>query len=125
MLQSFNKNMNILVKRGEKGCMFIDNKGNMINQCALKLNNNEIKDTTGAGDCFTGSFSVEWIRQQKLMNIWKKNVNQVDDNLRLQCIANAMKFGNAAAGLSVQTKGTIASIPNLKDVVCSVLQTQL
>merc|ERR1712154_399809 len=92
LLQSMNKNLNILLKRGEKGAMFIDNKGNIINQSAMNLNVNQIKDTTGAGDCFTGSFAIEWIRQQKLINIWNKN--EVDDTLRLQCVANAMKFAN-------------------------------
>eukprot|EP01084_Bolivina_argentea_P143165 251460_1 len=125
VLQSFNKDMNILLKRGNKGSIFIDTKGNIINQPAMQLNVNQIKDTTGAGDCFTGSFAIEWIRQQKLINIWNKKQDEIDDTLRLQCVANAMKFANVAAGLSVQKKGTIASIPNLKDVVCSVLQTQL
>eukprot|EP01083_Nonionella_stella_P080327 220717_1 len=139
MLQSLNKNMAVLVKRGGKGSMFIDAKGRILRQSALKVSKSQIQDTTGAGDCFTGSFVVEWIRQQKVMGIWNKAESEkekkTDDEtetqedegeaVRLECIGNAMKFANAAAGLSVQQKGTIASIPSLIDVVRCVLQTQI
>lgn len=110
ILQKYNKNLSVLLKRGEKGAIFIDNNGNIINQSAMKLEKYKIKDTTGAGDCFTGAFTIEWIRQSKL----------IPDN-QLQSIANAMKFACIAAGLSVQKKGTIASIPSLKDVVLTAL----
>ena len=123
ILQSINKNLSILLKRGENGATYIDNKGNIIQENALKLNSNQINDTTGAGDCFTGAFAVEYIRQQKINDIWKKK--DVDQTITNQCIANAMKFGCIAAGLSIQKKGTIASIPNLRDVVCYTLSQQI
>lgn len=125
VLNKFNENMCVLLKRGDKGAMFIDNKGNVVFQRAMKLNKEQIVDTTGAGDTFTGSFVVEWIRQQKIMGVWNKKQEEIEKEVRFECIANAMRFGCAAAGLSVQEKGTIAAIPDLKDVVCSILNTDL
>ena len=98
----------------------------------------DIKDTTGAGDCFTGAFATEYIRQCKLFGLWEKDDddkkeekgkdkdNDKDkDKKRLECIGNAIKFGCVAAGLSVQKKGTIASIPCLRDVVVASLQEKI
>mmetsp|Transcript_38549 Transcript_38549/g.63185 ORF Transcript_38549/g.63185 Transcript_38549/m.63185 type:complete len:357 (+) Transcript_38549:31-1101(+) len=126
-LQQYNKNLCVLLKRGENGALFIDGQGNVIQQQAMKVSQSAIQDTTGAGDTFLGAFAVEYIRQCKLANIWKHPASQgqpqpQNEQTRLQCIAYGMKFACVAAGLSIQTKGTIPSIPDLKDVVCTSLQ---
>ena len=122
LIQSkYNKNMNILLKEGSKGCTFIGNKeySKILSQPAMKIPQNKIIDTTGAGDTFSGAFMVEYIRLQKLLS---SNNDNIDDQLSSYIIQNGMLFGCVAAGLSIQTKGTITSIPTLNSVINTILK---
>ena len=56
-----NESASLLLKMGEKGAMFVTPKMEKVEQSAMELKEDQIVDTTGAGDCFTGSFAVEFI----------------------------------------------------------------
>lgn len=60
-------------------------------------------DTTGAGDCFVGSF---------LYQVLKTGL----DNLKGDNYRYAIGFANAAASLSTTKKGAIPSIPDIQEV---------
>jgi ribokinase len=47
---SNNKNLNLLLKLGSKGCLYIDNENNIFINEALKFDDMPIVDTTGAGN---------------------------------------------------------------------------
>merc|ERR1712087_473269 len=114
--------MCVLLKRGAKGAVFVSAQGEVVRQSAMRLEDAQVVDTTGAGDCFTGAFTVELIRQQKMSVIWsKKAEKEVDAKLRLEAVAKAMKFACCAGGLSVQQKGAMGGIPVLKDVMSAVM----
>ena len=102
----FNKKLKILAKLGSKGCIMVDYDGNVYQQSAMKVDKEKVVDTTGAGDTFTGAFGIEYIRQKKNKDIDSKSA-----------ICNAMKYACCAAGLSVQTKGTLPSIPDHSTVI--------
>lgn len=137
ILQTYNSSMNVLLKRGQKGCVLFDCYGNILIQPAMNLEKNQVLDCTGAGDTFLGAFVVEWIRQKKYAEIYgkvdvdgeeKSNANESSgkkvencERLELEYFGNAMRFACAAAGFSVQKKGTIPSIPHLDEVVQYVL----
>ena len=57
--------MRILLKLGDKGCHYISNSLDIRIKSAPEynkeiLNDNQIVDTTGAGDCFTAAFFVKY-----------------------------------------------------------------
>ena len=52
----------------------------------------KLVDATAAGDCFDGGFLTEWLRTKDLLR--------------------AVRYGNAAASLSVQHFGAVASLPS-------------
>lgn len=82
----------LIVTYGSKGAYFYNNE-EIINCPAIK---SEVVDTTGAGDCFIGAFSSEYIRTKNL----KKSI----------------EFAIVSAGLKVRNKGAQSSIPDLEMV---------
>jgi ribokinase len=84
---------NLIIKLGEKGCFYIDNKENYGYIKALKV---KAIDTTAAGDVFNGAFSV----------YYEKTQNFID----------SLKFANAASAISVTRKGAQSSIPSYEEV---------
>ena len=83
----------LLVTQGEKGVsVYIPDKG-LQTIPAMKV---EVKDTTGAGDTLNGAFCAGLARGM--------------DELE------ALRFANAAAGLSVQKYGAQAGMPTLEQV---------
>lgn len=83
----------VLVTLGEKGCLWVT-ADDIIYQ---PLERNIIPvDTTGAGDCFIGSWAYYFALGFS--------------------IQECMKRANVAAGLSVQRKGTQTSYPNKQEV---------
>lgn len=82
----------VIMTLGSKGVAYGD-KGQVVNVSAFKVTP---LDTTGAGDTFNGAFAVAFANG---MNI-----------------AESIRFGNAAAALSVQRKGAQGGMPYLKEV---------
>ncbi len=75
-----------IVKLGWRGCA-VFTKGDKIICPAFEV---EAKDTTGAGDCFAGGFLAAWQRGASL--------------------ADAGRFANAVAALSVQNVGAVVGV---------------
>lgn len=86
---------------GAKGAYSFTNKGHIITP-ALKI---DAVDTTGAGDAFTGGFLYAFNNQ---------NANLV--NTTLQDISSFAEFASKVAGLCVQKRGGIPSMPTLEEV---------
>lgn len=93
--KSNNPNLEILLKLGSKGAMFIDKKDSIFRQNAFKFDDLPIVDTTGAGDCFTASFSMKFVEKES--------------------IENCMKFGSACAYLCIGSFGAMPSLPTMKE----------
>jgi 2-dehydro-3-deoxygluconokinase len=60
----------------------------------------DVRDATGAGDCFDGAFLTEWLRTGDVFT--------------------AAHYANAAAALSVQRYGAVASLPT-RATTCAML----
>jgi len=88
-----NKAQTIIITLGPKG--LVCSKGSEY----MEIPGIKVKavDTSGAGDCFLGAFSVALSEGKPLRE--------------------ALIFANAAAAVSVQRKGTSTSFPNRKDVM--------
>lgn len=80
---------NVLCKLGTQGSLWVSDK-EVLRQPAILAP--KVVDTTGAGDCFTGTFAVAKMEGRDT--------------------AEAMKFAAAAASLCVQGKGAMASLPD-------------
>lgn len=83
----------LVVTRGEKGVSVNLKEEGIITIPAMKV---DVKDTTGAGDTLNGAFCVGL----------SKNMSEKE----------ALRFANAAAGLSVQKYGAQSGMPALADV---------
>ena len=90
----------VVVTLGEKGAYVLCKEGGEY----VHSVKSEAVDTTGAGDCFWGAF---------LYKICKSNSLE----LSKQNLAEYAKFANAAAGLCVEKRGAIPSMPTLNDVL--------
>ncbi len=71
----------------------------------------KVVDTTGAGDTFWGSF---------LYKIATSNKDIAE--ISLKELADFTKFANAAAALCVKSRGAIAAMPTLQEVLMSIEQ---
>jgi len=83
----------VLVKLGSRGCLLVPRTGEPLRQPAFRV---PVVDTTGAGDCFTGAYTVglvEGLTETK--------------RLRLAC---------AAAALCIQGLGAMPSMPQRQAV---------
>jgi YesN/AraC family two-component response regulator len=85
------KSMKIVLTLGSKGCMYFDGK-ERIYQSAYKV---DVKDTTAAGDTFTGYFVSEL----------SKNTD----------IKKALQIASAASAIAVSREGAAPSIPFYKE----------
>lgn len=83
----------VLVKLGARGCLLVRADGTILQQSACSV---PVVDTTGAGDCFTATYTVAMLLG-------------MDE-------AERMRFACAAAGVCVQRKGALASMPTAGDV---------
>lgn len=86
-------NTSILVKRGIQGSLYESN-GEVIEIPVVKVPSESIKDTTGAGDCFTASFAC------KLMENFS--------------IDESMQFATQCASICIQSYGAANSFPSKK-----------
>ena len=58
--------MQVLVTLGKDGSMVLMESGEIIRQGALPLyDGGKVVDTTGAGDCFRGSFAVALVSETR------------------------------------------------------------
>jgi ribokinase len=87
----------VLVTLGERGSLFVS-KDLVHHEPAEKV---KAIDTTGAGDCFLGSFAYFYARGT-------------------DSIQNCMKKANHLAGISVTRKGTQTSFPKRSEVPDSI-----
>ncbi|BAL81537.1 ribokinase [Caldisericum exile] len=84
---------NIVFKMGERGVRFINESEDFVVP-AFKV---DVVDTTGAGDTFNGSFVAALSKGMS--------------------IKDALRFGNAAAAISVTRKGAAISSPTYDEIV--------
>lgn len=83
---------NILIKLGKHGTYYEDGT-DKIHHTAFSVT---LIDTTGAGDCFTGSFAIRFANRQS--------------------IQDCLRFAITAGALQVTKKGTLPSIPTINDL---------
>lgn len=95
-----NPELEFLIKLGSKGAMFIDVKNQITKQKAFYIESMPIVDTTGAGDCFTGSFSF------KYSAFYRNGETNIQE---------CLKFATAAAYKAI-TKFGASTAPNLEEV---------
>ena len=68
----------------------------MLNVCMYMHTSVEVKDTTGAGDCFTGAYTVALLERMPE--------------------AERLRFACAAAAVCVQRKGAMPSMPTRSEL---------
>ena len=84
--------MKVLLTVGKNGAYYGDRSGILFQ----RSENVKVVDTTGAGDTFTGFFLARFI--------------ETGD------IKTAMRYGTAAAAISVTRKGAAQSMPTLEEI---------
>ena len=84
----------IVIKLGSRGSFIYDGKHFDL---IPAYRSDKVEDTTGAGDTFTAAMTLEYLRSGN--------------------IKNAMRYGSAAAAISVSRKGASASIPTEAEVI--------
>lgn len=84
----------VLVKLGARGCLLLQPDGSVLRHGVFAV---PVVDTTGAGDCFTGAYTVAM--------------------LEAQTPAERLRFACAAAGICVQALGAMPSMPHRQAVV--------
>jgi len=95
--RSNNKNLEFLIKLGHLGSKFINKSNDVISQPAFSIESMPIIDTTGAGDCFTGSFCGCYL------------------NGNFQNISESLKFATACAYKSITRFGAGSSMPSKEE----------
>jgi ribokinase len=94
--KSDNKNLSLLLKLGSKGCLYVDTSDKVYKQEAFHFDDLPIVDTTGAGDCFTGSFVTQLAAGKE--------------------IAECLKVATASAYLAITRFGAMPSMPDMDEV---------
>lgn len=94
--KSGNKTLCLLLKLGSKGSLYVDKDNQIIHQNALNFEDLKIVDTTGAGDCFTGSFVAKLSEEKS--------------------IEECLKFATACAYLAITKFGAMPSMPTLEEL---------
>lgn len=92
-----NPDLEFLIKLGSKGARYITKNDEIISQESFKIPNMPIIDTTGAGDCFTGSFSGKYL------------------STGFKDIRGSLEFGTACAYKSITRFGAGPSMPTLQE----------
>ncbi|RUS19358.1 Ribokinase-like protein [Endogone sp. FLAS-F59071] len=77
----------------------------------LPVEKADVRDTTAAGDCFTGYFLASLIRESSL-----QTKAQIEDEAYFTTVRCALREANAAASLSVEKHGSMESIPLVAEV---------
>lgn len=87
---------NCIVTLGEKGVYAVTKDGEIHTASPLKLNPDEIVDTTGAGDAFTGAFASALFKQESF--------------------DNAIQYAAIAGSLACLKLGAQSSYPSASDI---------
>ncbi len=83
----------VVIKQGERGACIYDGKHfDMVPACKI----DRVVDTTAAGDTFTAAMTLEYLRTQD--------------------VKEAVRYGNAAASISVSRMGSSSSAPTAEEV---------
>jgi len=111
-LLSKHPNLKLLLKLGHKGCAILGKNQFYYRDVVTSYNKNilndyKIVDTTGAGDCNTGSFFV------KYAELFLNADNKEDEAKKYE---KCLNFANAAAFLCITKKGAMPSNPTLSDL---------
>ena len=91
----------VYITLGSKGAMYASRQGIGM-QTGFKA---KAVDSTGAGDCFTGSVIAQFIKSGKILSEYT-----------LQDLDSSTVFANAAASICVEKRGGIASMPNMNEI---------
>ncbi|WP_028552834.1 ribokinase [Paenibacillus sp. UNC451MF] len=83
----------VLLTLGEKGCIYANREGMMVNQPAYRV---KAVDTTAAGDTFIGSFMASYLDGRSL--------------------EDSLQFASAASAIAVSRAGAQASIPSREEI---------
>lgn len=86
------------VTMGELGMIYAENGGDIKKICALRIADDKVLDTTGAGDIYHGAYVVSYMMDST--KSWEEH----------------FIFARAASTLSIQRMGTEASIPTLMEI---------
>lgn len=117
--QYFEQPQLILHSRGKDGAniYYKDDKTKSLMKISSTVENNlNVIDTTGAGDIFTGAFLSKLIPYMKKNSssdvmLQKSSLSSYLANKNTDQIRESLIFANQIAGISVETKGGIPSIP--------------
>jgi len=86
------------VTLGEKGLVWFDERGTLREMPALKVPDDRVIDTNGAGDVFHGAYMYAWLSEPEAT--WESH----------------FRFARAAAAHKVQHLGNEAGLPDLADI---------
>ena len=84
----------IVIKQGERGAFIYDGKKYYM---IPSMNAGRVVDTTAAGDTFTAAMTLEYLRSGDIIG--------------------AVKYGTAAAAITVSRRGAAVSVPNESEVL--------
>lgn len=87
----------MLLKLGSSGSVFIDENNQIYKQKTFKFDDMPILDTTGAGDCFTASFSCQLLENKS--------------------IQESLLYATCAAYCCICKFGTMPSLPSKQEVI--------
>jgi sugar/nucleoside kinase (ribokinase family) len=92
----------VLTLGGDGAELFFDGKSFIIHGFEV----DQVADTTGAGDAFWGSF---------LSNLLHQGI-ATTQQLHVDMLKHAVRYGNVSGSLAVKTKGAIASLPTRAEI---------
>lgn len=102
---AFYRSTNIICTLGAKGVFAHTPHGTIVVPAASLRG--PVIDTTGAGDCFTGFF---------VAGLMEHSADKVSTTLSLPELGSILRTSVEAAGICVQRRGTIESIPTRKEL---------
>lgn len=99
----------IVMTRGAQGVVASLRNGRVISSRAGTVRGG-VKDTTGAGDCFTGFFAT------LLSTTTSSTTLGDDDDERIQTLTRILEIACQAAAMCCENHGAMESVPTLADV---------
>ena len=102
VMKEYNIAVAVLTLGGDGAEVFFDGNSHVV----PGFKATHVADTTGAGDAFWGGF---------LSYILNQGVSTTEE-LNMQLLCDAAKYGNVSGCLAVQEKGAISSLPTRQQV---------